>query len=194
VQRALGRFNLPKDALHLKLSFLVLVSAAILSEGLGTHATLGAFLAGVALGRIPEARKLAHESFYQTTAGIFATFYFVSIGMKANFVSSFDLPLTAFVLAVACAGKIGGVFLGARLGGKNPQEAILIAVAMNARGAVGIVLTTVALENGLIDQRIFVSLVIMALATTVIAALGIKRLMVRLPAQPDQLSELAEIR
>jgi len=48
---------------------------------------------------------------------------------------------------------------------------------MNARGAVGIVLTTVALEFGLIDQRIFVALVTMALATSVLSALGIKHLM-----------------
>ena len=193
IQRAVGWLNLPKDTLQLKLTFLVLIAAAILSEALGTHATLGAFLAGVALGRIPEARKLAHESFYQTTCGIFATLYFVSIGLKANFVSNFDLRLTAFVLLVACAGKIGGVFLGARLGGKKPREALLVAVAMNARGAVGIVLTTVALENGLIDQRIFVALIIMALATSVIGAVGIKRLLVRSPTQPNPEEETSEV-
>ena len=177
IQRAVGWLNLPKDTLQLKLTFLVLLTAAIFSQVVGTHATLGAFLAGVALGRIPDARKLAHESFYQTTAGIFATLYFVSIGLKANFVANFDLMLVAFVLLVACAGKIGGVFLGARLGGKKPREALMVALGMNARGAVGIVLTTVALEFGLIDQRIFVALVTMALATSVLSALGIKHLM-----------------
>jgi len=155
----------------------VLVAAAIFSQVVGTHATLGAFLAGVALGRIPDARKLAHQSFYRTTAGIFATLYFVSIGLKANFVANFDLRLAGFVLVVACAGKISGVFLGATLGGKKPREALIVALGMNARGAVGIVLTTVALEYGLIDQRIFVALVFMALATSVLSAAGIKHLL-----------------
>ena len=193
IQRAVGWLNLPKDTLQLKLTVLVLTTAAILSEVVGTHATLGAFLAGVALGRIPDARKLAHESFYRTTAGIFATLYFVSIGLKANFVANFDLRLVAFVLVVACAGKIGGVFLGARLGGKKPQEALMVALAMNARGAMGIVLTTVALEYGLIDQRIFVALVIMALATSVLSAVGIKHLLGPGAGQPEPEEEESEL-
>lgn len=177
IQRAVGWLNLPKDTLQLKLTFLVVMTAAIFSQVAGTHATLGAFLAGVALGRIPEARKLAHESLYQTTAGIFATLYFVSIGLRANFIANFDVWLVAFVLAVACAGKLSGVYLGATLGGKPPREALLVAIGMNARGAVGIVLTTVGLEYGLIDQRIFVALVVMALATSVLSAVGIKHLL-----------------
>lgn len=185
IQRAVGWLNLPKDTLQLKLTFLVLVAAAIFSAVAGTHATLGAFLAGIALGRIRDARKLAHQSFYRTTASIFATLYFVSIGLKANFVSNFDWRLVAFILLVACIGKIGGVFLGATLGGKKPTEALVVALGMNARGAVGIILTTVALEYGLIDQRIFVALVTMALATSVLSAVGIKRLLGRKLGQPD---------
>jgi len=190
IQRAVGWLNLPKDTLQLKLTFLVVMTAAILSEVAGTHATLGAFLAGVALGRVPDARKLAHESFYQTTAGIFATLYFVSIGLKANFMANFDLLLVVFVLLVACVGKISGVYLGATLGGKQPREALLVALGMNARGAVGIVLTTVALEYGLIDQRIFVAFIAMALATSVLSAVGIKHLLGRGQAQPKAQSEL----
>jgi hypothetical protein len=37
---------------------------------------------------------------------------------------------------------------------------------MNARGAMEIILGLVALENGLIGERVFVSLVIMALVTS----------------------------
>ncbi|HEY9072747.1 MAG TPA: cation:proton antiporter, partial [Desulfobaccales bacterium] len=190
MQRAVGWLNLPKDTLQLKLTFLVLLTAAIFSQVVGTHATLGAFLAGVALGRIPEARKLAHQSLYRITAGIFATLYFVSIGLKANFVANFDLLLVAFVLLVACIGKIGGVYLGASLGGKKPREALLVAFGMNARGAVGIVLTGVALDYGLIGQRIFVALIIMALATSVLSAVGIKHLIGPGQGQPAEEPEL----
>ena len=190
MQRAVGWLNLPKDTLQLKLTFLVVMTAAIFSQVVGTHATLGAFLAGVALGRIPEARKLAHESFYQTTAGIFATMYFVSIGLKANFVANFDLALVVFVLLVACIGKISGVYLGATLGGKQPRDALMVALGMNARGAVGVVLTTVALEYGLIDQRIFVAFIVMALATSVLSAVGIKHLLGPRQGRPAEETEL----
>ena len=190
IQRAVGWLNLPKDTLQLKLIFLVVMTAAIFSQVVGTHATLGAFLAGIALGRIPEARKLAHESFFLTTAGIFATLYFVSIGLKTNFVSNFDLGLVVFVLLIACIGKISGVYLGATLGGKQPREALVVALGMNARGAVGIVLTTVALEYGLIDQRIFVAFIVMALATSVLSAMGIKQLLGRWQGQAEIEPEL----
>jgi Kef-type K+ transport system membrane component KefB len=190
IQRAVVWLNLPKETLQLKLTFLVVTTAAIISQVTGTHATLGAFLAGVALGRIPEARRLVQDSLYRTTAGIFATMYFVSIGLKANFVTNFDLGLVAFVLLVACVGKISGVFLGARLGGKRPREALLIAMGMNARGAVGIVLTTVALESGLIDQRIFVALIIMALVTSMLSAMGIKQLLGPAAGEPSEEPEL----
>lgn len=183
IQRAVVWLNLPKETLQLKLTFLVVTTAAIIAQVTGTHATLGAFLAGVALGRIPEARKLAQESLYRTTAGIFATLYFVSIGLKANFVTNFDWALVVLVLVVASIGKIAGVFLGARVGGKSPREALILALGMNARGAVGIVLTTVALEAGLIDQRIFVALIIMALATSVLSAVGIKHLLGQVPVE-----------
>jgi len=190
MQRAVGWLNLPKDTLQLKLTFLVVMTAAIFSQVVGTHATLGAFLAGVALGRIPDARKLAHESFYQTTAGIFATLYFVSIGLKTNFIANFDVALVVFVLLVACIGKISGVYLGATLGGKQPREALVVALGMNARGAVGIVLTTVALEYGLIDQRIFVAFIVMALATSVLSAVGIKYLLGQGQGQSQEKPEL----
>lgn len=189
IQRAVGWLNLPKDTLQLKLTFLVVISAAIFSQAAGTHATLGAFLAGVALGRIPDARRLAHEGFYRTTTGIFATLYFVSIGLKANFIANFDLRLVLVVLGLACAAKIGGVYLGSSLGGKPPREAMVVALAMNARGAVGIVLTTIALEYGLIDQRIFVALIIMALATSLLSAAGIKHLLRRNVAGQPQPKE-----
>jgi Kef-type K+ transport system membrane component KefB len=110
--------------------------------------------------------------------------------LKANFVTNFDLGLVAFVLLVACVGKISGVFLGARLGGKRPREALLIAMGMNARGAVGIVLTTVALESGLIDQRIFVALIIMALVTSMLSAMGIKQLLGPAAGEPSEEPEL----
>jgi Kef-type K+ transport system membrane component KefB len=43
IQRAVGWLNLSKETLQLKLTFLVLVTAAIFSEVVGTHATLALF-------------------------------------------------------------------------------------------------------------------------------------------------------
>jgi Kef-type K+ transport system membrane component KefB len=156
IQRAVAWLNLPKETLQLKLTFLVVTTAAIIAQVTGTHATL----------------------------------YFVSIGLRANFVASFDIVLVLVVLLLACAGKIGGVYLGGVLGGKTPRESLVVAFGLNARGAVGIVLTTVALEYKLIDQRVFVALIIMALATSVLSAMGIKHVLGKTTAGPAEKPEL----
>jgi len=57
-----------------------------------------------------------------------------------------------------------------------PRRALTVGFAMNARGAIEVILATVALEEGLIDQRIFVALVFMAIATSMMSGPAIKRL------------------
>ena len=98
-----------------------------------------------------------------------APLFFVSLGLKVNFIANFDWRLVALVIVIASIGKIAGAMLGARLGGFAPREAAAIAIAMNARGAVEIVLASVALQVKLIDARLFVALVVMAVVTSVIA-------------------------
>ena len=69
-------------------------------------------------------------------------------------------------IVIAFAGKIVGSGIGARLGGFTVRESIAVGFGKNARGAMEIILSIVALENGIINETIFVSLVIMALVTT----------------------------
>ena len=144
----------------------------------------GAYLVGIALGQSLESGEArdAHDITYQFALSFFAPLYFVSIGLKANFAANFDLPLVLLVLAVACVGKIGGAGLGARLGGMNLRESVAVGFGMNARGAMEIILASVALEAGLIDKRVFVALVIMAMVTSMLVGPVMKRL-VRIPGR-----------
>ena len=100
---------------------------------------------------------------------VIAPLFFVSLGFTVNFIAYFDWRLVVLVIVIASLGKIAGVMLGARLGGFAPREAAAIAMAMNARGAVEMVLASVALQANLIDARLFVALVVMAVVTSVIA-------------------------
>jgi Kef-type K+ transport system membrane component KefB len=67
------------------------------------------------------------------------------------------------------------VTIGARAGGFATAEAFAIGMAMNARGAVEMVLASVALQVGLIDGRLFVALVTMAVVTSAIAGPAMKK-------------------
>ena len=105
----------------------------------------------------------------QVAIGVFAPVYFVCVGLKANFAASFDPILALLICAVASFGKIAGVTLGAWLGKMPLRDALAIGFGMNARGAMEIILASIALEYRLIDQRIFVALVFMALITSLLS-------------------------
>jgi Kef-type K+ transport system membrane component KefB len=123
------------------------------------------FLAGALLSRRLEKSDRARNFVLRVLAPLF----FVSLGLKIDFATNFDWLLVAVVIAIACLGKIAGATLGARIGGLPMRQALAVGMAMNARGAVEIVLASVALEAKLIDTRLFVALVVMAVVTSAIA-------------------------
>jgi Kef-type K+ transport system membrane component KefB len=154
----------PGGLLSLSMAFCFL--AAAFTEFIGIHAVFGAFIIGIALGDSEHMSERAKEIVHQFINNIFAPLFFVAIGLKVNFITNFDPWLTLVILIIAFAGKIIGSGLGTRLGGFTWRESLAAGFGMNARGAMGIILGTVALENGLIDEKVFVSLVIMALVTS----------------------------
>ncbi|NOT75589.1 MAG: cation:proton antiporter [Cyclobacteriaceae bacterium] len=154
----------PGGLLSLSLSLCFL--AAAFTEFIGIHAVFGAFIIGIALGDSEHMSERAKEIVHQFINNIFAPLFFVAIGLKVNFLVNFDAWLTLVILFIAFAGKIIGSGLGTRLGGFTWRESLAAGFGMNARGAMEIILGIVALENGLINEKIFVSLVIMALITS----------------------------
>ncbi|MDF2801851.1 MAG: sodium/hydrogen exchanger [Anaerocolumna sp.] len=149
------------------LTACIILVFSSLTEFIGIHAFLGAFLVGIAVaGSSKEAYK-AFKVIKCFSHGFFAPIYFVSIGMATNFAHNFDLLLVIFLIVIACVTKFGSVLIGARLSGlKINRQVIAIASGLNARGATGIILAGVGLANGLIDDRIFVAIFIMALVTS----------------------------
>ncbi|MGY6559356.1 MAG: cation:proton antiporter [Nitritalea sp.] len=154
----------PGGVLSLSMAFCFL--AAAFTEWLGIHSIFGAFLLGVALGDSEHMSERAKEIVHQFINNIFAPLFFVSIGLKINFIANFDLLLTLAVLAISFAGKIVGSGYGAYKGGFQVKEALAVGFGMNARGAMEIILGLIALENGLIGEQLFVALVIMAIVTS----------------------------
>jgi Kef-type K+ transport system membrane component KefB len=154
----------PGGLLSISLALCFLASA--FTEYIGIHAIFGAFIIGVTMGDSEHFPERAKEIVHQFINNIFAPLFFVAIGLKVNFVANFDFLLTLIIIVIAFAGKIIGSGFGTRLGGFTMRESLAVGFGMNARGAMEIVLGIVALEYGLINETIFVSLVIMALVTS----------------------------
>ena len=166
----------------LSLSLALCFIGAAFTEYIGIHALFGAFIIGITLGDSEHLSERAKEIVHQFINNIFAPLFFVSIGLKVNFLVNFDWALTLAILMIAFAGKIIGSGLGTRLGGFTWRESAAAGFGMNARGAMEIILGLIALENGLINEKVFVSLVIMALVTSMTSG-PIMKWVLKLPPQ-----------
>lgn len=154
----------PGGVLSLSMAFCFMLAA--FTEWLGIHAIFGAFLFGVALGDSDHLSEKAKEIIHQFINNIFAPLFFVSIGLKINFITNFEIWLVLAIIIISFAGKIIGSGYGALISGYTKMDALAVGFGMNARGAMEIILGLIALENGLIDEKLFVALVVMALVTS----------------------------
>ncbi|MBX7109753.1 MAG: cation:proton antiporter [Chitinophagales bacterium] len=177
--------KLSKPGAELSLAMILCLLSGIFTEWLGIKAIFGAFIMGVAVGNSPYFSEKAKETFHDIVTYVFSPLFFVSIGLKVNFVANFDLSIVAFVLAISIAGKILGGYIGARLSGFKSNKAIAVGFGMNARGSQEIVLGLVALQAKIIDEKIFVGLVIMTFVTIVMAGPGIKYFLARQDNKPS---------
>jgi Kef-type K+ transport system membrane component KefB/mannitol/fructose-specific phosphotransferase system IIA component (Ntr-type) len=145
------------------------LACAAFTEWIGVHAIFGAFICGVALGDSRHLRARTRATIEHFVSFIFAPLFFASIGLRINFIEHFDLWLVLTVIAIATVTKVGGCFVAAWLARFTARDSLAISFAMNARGAMEIVLGLLALEAGLIGERLFVALVVMALVTSLLS-------------------------
>jgi Kef-type K+ transport system membrane component KefB len=150
--------------------------AAAFTEWIGVHAIFGSFLIGVAIGDSKHLTQSVRDTITQFISYIFAPLFFATIGIRIDFLEKFDLSIIVSVLVIACVGKIVGCSLAARWNGMSRGASLSVGFALNARGAMEIILGLLALNNGLIRNRMFVALVIMALVTSLMSGPAIRRL------------------
>ncbi|MBI5431833.1 MAG: cation:proton antiporter [Planctomycetes bacterium] len=155
------------------------LAGAAFTEFIGIHAIFGSFLVGVALGDSAHLRERTRTTITEFVSSIFAPLFFGSIGLSVNFITNFDPALCGFVLLIACLGKVVGCGLGARWAKMSWRESWAVGFGMNARGAMEIILGLLALQYGLIQEPMFVALVVMSLVTSMASGPVIERLLRR---------------
>lgn len=175
---------------------LVVIGVSAVSEAIGVQAFLGAFLAGVAFSGVASGvGATGHKALAHVSVGFFAPLFFVSMALRTDFVDSFDPVLVVTVLVFALGAKLLSVLLGVKAAGLPlGREAWAIAWGLNARGATGIILAATGLQAGIIDDEVFVALVLMAIVTSILAGPMMVRalgpLAKDLGAQDDDLADV----
>jgi CPA2 family monovalent cation:H+ antiporter-2 len=117
----------------------------------GVSMALGAFLAGLAVGRSEFAARAANDALPMRDA--FAVLFFVSVGMLCDPRSVLQAPLLiALVLAVVLIGKPLAAMLVVRLLGKPMSTAVGVGAALSQVGEFSFILGAAARKLGLIDD------------------------------------------
>jgi Kef-type K+ transport system membrane component KefB/nucleotide-binding universal stress UspA family protein len=190
MRMATDRFR-TKDA-DLVLIVVTTLGCASLTEWIGIHAVFGAFIAGVIMRQVPRLNVDTVHKLESVTMAVFAPVFFGVVGLKVNLWQLHGAGMFFLVLGVASVSKLVGCTAGARWGGLGIWESLSIAVAMNARGAMELVVASIGLSLGILNQPMFSIIVMVAIVTSFMAPLGLRLTMRRVRLTEDERERLLQ--
>ncbi|MCG5214921.1 cation:proton antiporter domain-containing protein [Streptosporangium soli] len=157
-----------------------LIGSAWATEWMHVHFIFGAFLFGVVMPRTG-AERLNHqilERLEQLAVLLLLPVFFVVAGLNVNLreldVSS--IGTLAAILAVAIGGKLLGSYAAARSRRLPNRQSWALATLLNTRGLTEIVILTVGLQKGVLDNELYSLMVVMALVTTAMTGPMLRRI------------------
>ena len=169
------------------------LSFGVITQWLHVEAVLGAFVAGVIVARSRFADHKLIRPLETMTAAIFAPVFFATAGLRVDLGLLADretLIWAALVLLAASASKFVGSLLGARLSLLSTREGAALGIGLNARGALEIVIATVGLSLGVLNDRSYTVIVLMAMATSMLAPPLLRRVLRNWEGTPEERARL----
>jgi Kef-type K+ transport system membrane component KefB/nucleotide-binding universal stress UspA family protein len=173
---------------------VIMASLALVTQALGLHTVLGAFVAGVLVGESPILTRKIEEQLRGLTAALFMPVFFGLSGLGTDLTILADphlLGLSVALVLIASIGKFAGAFVGGALGGLTMRESTALACGMNARGSTEVVVATIGLSMGVLTQTLFTMIVAMAVITTLAMPPTLRWALRRLPLRPEEKERLA---
>lgn len=150
---------------------LIMLAYAAIAAALDVTLVFAAFLAGFGvvggMGGSERPRfAVALDSLSKVSFDVFIPIYFAMVGYKLVFGEEFSLSMLLVFLLSSSLLCLLAVGLGAKLAGFKGLDILNLAIARNARGGPGIVLASVAYEQGIINTSFYTTLVITAMLTS----------------------------
>lgn len=148
--------------------FALCLVLAFVATWIGVAAIIGAFLAGMALSESAEDTDMPVQA--EAVTEFLLPFFLTSIGMQLKlevFLNSHVVVLASLITLLAVVSKLLGCGLGAiSLGYKR---ALQVGMGMVPRGEVGIVVAQIGLGLAAVSNEAYGVVLVMAVATTLIA-------------------------
>jgi nucleotide-binding universal stress UspA family protein len=172
---------------------VIAIVMAVVTDMIGVHTVLGAFVAGILIGESPILSGHIEGQLRGVITALFMPVFFGVAGLSADLTVLADPTLallTAGLVAVASLGKFSGAFAGGKVAGLSWSEAVAVGCGMNARGSTEVIVATIGLSMGILSQNLFTMVVTMAVVTTLAMPPMLRWALGRLPLGEEERQRL----
>ena len=148
----------------------LVLASAFSTELIGIHALFGAFLAGTVMPSVSGFRDKLVVRVENISSVLLLPVFFAFTGLRTQIGllgDTHDWTICLIIIGVATVGKLGGSALAARITGLDTRTSLQLGALMNTRGLMELIALNIGYDLGILSQRIFTMLVIMAIVTTV---------------------------
>jgi len=160
----------------------MIFALGICTYRLGIFAIFGGFAGGVLFHRYPEFVEAWRRQVGRFVLVFFLPVFFTYTGLRTNVLglsSVSDWQWLAAILTAAILGKVIPVYFMGRACGFDRNQSAMLGVLMNTRALMELIVINIGFDLGLIPQKVFTMLVIMAVVTTLMAGPLLKPLLHR---------------
>jgi Kef-type K+ transport system membrane component KefB/nucleotide-binding universal stress UspA family protein len=158
---------------------VALFAVALLAEGIGLHAVVGAFLAGLAINATLPHRSMVVGRVLFLGEALFIPVFLIHSGMitdpGAFFASGEALGVGIALTAIAYVTKYIAAWIAGRIYGYTNAEVMTMWGLSQAQAAVTLPTVIIGVELGLFPQSVFSATMLMILATSITSPLLVER-------------------
>lgn len=172
---------------------LLMFVMALITDYIGVHTVLGAFVVGILIGQSPILTKHIEEQLRGLIVALFAPIFFALAGREIDVTvlrSFYQIKLVVAFILIASFGKVIGCYIGGRLGRLGNRAATALALGMNARGSTEVIVATIGLSLGVLNRDLFTLIVVMAIATTLATPPLLRWALKRIPPTGEEKERL----
>jgi Kef-type K+ transport system membrane component KefB/nucleotide-binding universal stress UspA family protein len=172
---------------------VIMLVMALITDLIGVHTALGAFIAGILIGQSPILTEHIEDALRGFIMAFFSPIFFAVAGLGMDIRSLGDPTILGFTFAmigIATLGKFAGALTGGRLGGLTGPESLALATGLNARGSTEVIIASIGLSMGVLGERLYTMIVAMAVVTTMIMPPTLRWVMSRVPLREEEARRL----
>jgi Kef-type K+ transport system membrane component KefB len=147
------------------IAFALTLAFSLLANQAKLAFIIGAFMAGLAVGRSTQHERIAEG--LNPLGHIFIPVFFASIGINADLEAMFQPSVLALASVLTVVAIIGKLVAGLGIG-RSGGDKLLIGIGMMPRGEVGLIFASIGLSKGVLDDELYGALLLMVLVTTLI--------------------------